>query len=141
MGPTHEAIAPALADWTRLSRVVIPPPSPGEGYWAGAPHALFRDGAFWLAYRLRRPVGRGRGFANVVARSDDGERFQTVAVVHQEMFAAESLERPALEIADDGRWRLYVSCATPGTAHWRVDLIEVETLQGLAAGQPRTVLP
>ncbi|HZV04321.1 MAG TPA: hypothetical protein VE999_04455 [Gemmataceae bacterium] len=139
IGATHEAITAALEDWTQLSRVVIPPPSPGEGHWAGAPHALFRDGTFWLAYRLRRPVGRG--FANVVARSDDGERFQTVAVVHREMFAAASLERPALEITHDGRWRLYVSCATPGTAHWRVDLIEVESPEGLAAGRPRTVLP
>jgi hypothetical protein len=139
-GAAHGAIA-ALADWTRRSRVVVPPPSPGEGYWAGGPQALFRHGTYWLAYRLRRPVGRGRGFANVVARSDDGERFRTVAVVHRETFAADSLERPALEVADDGRWRLYVSCATPGTAHWRVDLIEAETPEGLPAGRPRTVLP
>jgi hypothetical protein len=138
---THEAIAAALADWQRRSRVVVSPPSPGEGYWAGGPHALFRHGTYWLAYRLRRPVGCGRGFANVVARSDDGERFRTVAVVCRETFAAESLERPALAVADDGRWRLYVSCATPGTAHWRVDLIEAETPEGLAAGRPRTILP
>jgi hypothetical protein len=138
---TRGAIAEALADWQRRSRIVVSPPSPGAGYWAGGPHALYRHGIYWLAYRLRRPVGRGRGFANVVARSDDGERFLTVAVVHQEMFAAESLERPALSVADDGKWRLYVSCATPGTAHWRVDLIEAETPEGLAAGRLRTVLP
>jgi hypothetical protein len=137
----RDAIIAALADWRDRSSVVVPPPSSSEGYWAGGPHALLRDGTYWLAYRLRRPVGRGRGFANVVARSDDGERFQTVAVVHQETFSAESLERPALEVADDGKWRLYVSCATPGTAHWRVDLIESETPEGLAAGRPRTVLP
>jgi hypothetical protein len=134
-------LAGALADWTQRSFVVVPPPSPGKGYWAGGPHALFRNGTYWLAYRLRRPVGSGRGFANVVARSEDGERFRTVAVVYSEAFAAESLERPALAVADDGRWRLYVSCATPGTAHWRVDLIEAETPEGLAGARPRTVLP
>ncbi len=138
---THGAITAALADWTRQSRVVVHPPSPGQGYWAGGPQALFHQGSYWLAYRLRRPVGTGRGYANVLARSDDGEHFRTVTVVYREKFAAESLERPALSVADDGRWRLYVSCATPGTAHWRVDLIEAETPEDLAAARPRTVLP
>jgi hypothetical protein len=138
---TREAITAALADWPRRSRVVISPPAPGAGYWAGGPNALFRHGTYWLAYRLRRPVGYGRGFANVVARSDDGERFQTVAVVHRDRFVAESLERPALQVTDDGSWRLYVSCATPGTKHWRVELIEARTPERLAAGWPRTILP
>jgi hypothetical protein len=140
-GAAYRAIAAALADWTERSRVVVPPPSRGDGNWAGGPHALFRDGTYWLAYRLRRPVGRGRGFANVVARSDDGEHFHTIAVVHSEAFAAESLERPALAVTAEGRWRLYVSCATPGTAHWRVDVVEAATPEGLATGRPRTVLP
>lgn len=140
-GSTHGAIVAALADWAHRSSVVVAPPAPGVGHWAGGPCALFVDGTYWLAYRLRRPVGRGRGYANVVARSGDGQRFGTVAVVHQEIFAAESLERPALAIADDGKWRLYVSCATPGTVHWRIDLIEAETPEGLATGRPRTVLP
>jgi hypothetical protein len=61
--------------------------------------------------------------------------------VYRETFAAESLERPALQVADDGKWRLYVSCATPGTAHWRVELIEADTPESLAAARPRTVLP
>jgi len=40
----------------------------------------------------------------------------------------------------DGRWRLYVSAATPGTKHWRVELVEAATPEGLAAAAPRTVL-
>ena len=68
----------------------------------------------YLAYRLRRPVGQGRGYANVVARSADGVRFTTVATIGKDAFGAESLERPALVVTDDGRWRLYVSVATPG---------------------------
>src|SRR5471032_1440500 len=49
--------------------VVVRAPRPGDGYWAGRPSAVHADGAFYLAYRLRRPVGAGRGYANVVARS------------------------------------------------------------------------
>jgi hypothetical protein len=95
----------------------------------------------WLAYRLRRPVGQGRGYANVVARSSDGVTFATVATVGKDLFAGESLERPALVVTDDGSWRLYVSVATPGSKHWRVDLLEAGTPEGLAAATPRTVMP
>jgi hypothetical protein len=34
-----------------------------------------------MAYRLRRPVDRGRGYANVVGRSRDGVRFETIATL------------------------------------------------------------
>jgi hypothetical protein len=62
-------------------------------------------------------------------------------VVEKDSFGAESLERPALALSDDGRWRLYVSCATPGTKHWRVDLLEAGTVEELGTATPRTVLP
>ena len=71
----------------------------------------------------------------------DGVRFTTVATVGKDAFGAESLERPALVVTADGRWRLYVSVATPGTKHWRVDLLEADTPEGLAAAAPRTVMP
>ena len=122
-------------------RTVISPPSPHPGAWAGAPCALPADGHIYLAYRLRRPIGQGRGYANVVARSRDGVSFRTVAAVGKDLFGAESLERPCLVVTDDGRWRLYVSCATPSTHHWRVDLLEAATPEGLAEATPRTVLP
>ena len=63
-----------------------------------------------------------------------------VAEVHKDRFGAESLERPALVRTPEGRWRLYVSAATPGTKHWRVDLLEADTPEGLATRRPRTVL-
>ena len=50
----------------------------------------------------------------------------------KDRFGAESLERPALVRTPDGRWRLYVSCATPGTKHWWVDVLEADTPEGLA---------
>ena len=109
--------------------------------WAGAPCAVRVGQDVYLAYRLRRPVGQGRGYANVVARSTDGVRFTTVATVGKDAFGAESLERPALVVTDDGRWRLYVSVATPGTKHWRVDLLEASTPEGLATAEPVTVMP
>ena len=63
---------PRLARLPRLhnSQLVVPPPDSRPGSWAGAPSAMVHDGKVWLAYRLRRPVGEGRGYANVVAVSD-----------------------------------------------------------------------
>jgi hypothetical protein len=126
--------------WSQ-AEVVLEPEDPRPGSWAGGPSALLVDGVFWLAYRLRRPVGEGRGFANVVARSGDGVHFDPVVAIGKDAFGAESLERPALVHTPDGRWRLYLSCATPGTKHWRVDLLEAGTVEGLATATPRTVLP
>jgi hypothetical protein len=137
----YGAIAAALAEPVHASQVVVGPPSPSPGSWAGAPSALLVDGTYWLAYRMRRPAGSGRGYANVVAKSEDGIEFTPVAVLHREAFGADSLERPTLAIADDGRWRLYVSCATPGSFHWRIDLVQAGTPAGLATATPVTVLP
>jgi len=139
--PVHDAIMVALADPLSASELVVGPSSRGPGAWAGAPSALLVDGAYWLAYRMRQPIGYGRGYANVVARSEDGVTFTPVAVLDRERFGAESLERPALVHTADGRWRLYVSCATPGTFHWRVDLVEADTPAGLSTAEPVTVLP
>ncbi len=127
--------------WWDESAVVIEAPEPGAGAWAGGPSAVLSESGFHLAYRLRRPVGQGRGFANVLARSDDGLRFETVGVLDKDTFGAESLERPAIVRTPEGRWRAYVSAATPGSYHWRVDVLESATYEGLATAQPRTVLP
>jgi hypothetical protein len=136
--------APYLLDAGRFwaeADVVLAPEDPRPGAWAGGPSAQLVDGTWWLAYRLRRPVGEGRGYVNVVARSADGVRFVPVVELGKELFAAESLERPALVRTPEGRWRLYVSCATPGTKHWRVDVLEADTVAGLKDALPRTVLP
>ena len=101
--------------------------------------ALMHDGVFYLAYRMRRPIDRG--YRNVVAASADGVAFTDLAAVERDRFGAESLERPALTVTTDGRWRLYVSCATPGTKHWRVDLLEAGSPEELPGAAARTVLP
>ncbi len=132
---------PATDAFWSGATVVVEPEDPRPGSWAGGPSAQLVDGVWWLAYRLRRPVGEGRGFGNVVARSDDGVHLEPVVAVGKDRFGAESLERPALVHTPEGRWRLYVSCATPGTRHWRVDLLEAGTVEGLATAEARTVLP
>src|SRR4051812_15290504 len=77
---------PALSE----SQTVAPPPDNRPGSWAGAPSAVTADGRIYLAYRLRRPIGEGRGYRNVVAVSDDGVLFSDVCHVDREMFGAES---------------------------------------------------
>jgi hypothetical protein len=121
--------------------VVIEPPAGGPGFWAGAPCAVAADGEIFLAYRLRRPVGQGRGYAIVVARSADGERFETLLTVGKDAMATESLERPALVRTPEGRWRLYLSCATFGTKHWRVEMTEAAHPAEFDVRTRETVLP
>ena len=106
------------------ARIAVSPPGTGPGYWVGAPSAVATEGEVFLACRLRRPVGEGRGYAVAIAKSADGERFETIALITKEQMATESLERPALVRTPEGRWRLYLSCATTGTKHWRVEVTE-----------------
>ncbi len=119
--------------------VAVPAPRPGPGCWAGAPSAaLDEDGAVLLAYRVR-DVER-RGGSVVLARAADGERFEPVATLDKDRFGAESLERPAL-VRVEGGWRLYVSCATPGSKHWWIDALDFADPAALAGAEARTVFP
>ena len=120
---------------------VIDPPGDGDGFWAGGPSAVRHQGVWWLAYRLRRPVDQGRGYANVVARSADGVSFETVATVTSAQMGAASLERPALVVRPEGGWRLYVSCSTEGSKHWWVEALDADDPADLATGERRMVLP
>ncbi len=118
----------------------MPAPADGPGNWAGAPSAVLdAEEGFVVAYRTRSPAQRGA--AVVVARSTDGERLTTVVALEKSRFGAESLERPAIVRTETGRWRLYVSAATPGSKHWRIDALEADDLAGLAGGTLRTVFP
>lgn len=123
------------------SVVAIEPPGAGPGYWAGGPSAVLADGVTYLAYRVRRPIGQGRGYANVIARSEDGEKFETIAVLDRESFDSESLERPALVRLPDGGWRVYISSDHPGEGGWRVESLDAPDPAAFDPAQRRLLLP
>jgi hypothetical protein len=121
--------------------VVVPAPGDEPGNWSGAASAVLVDGVHWLAYRVRRPVSEGRGVSVVVARSEDGDHFVTVAEVRRDEFGAESFERPVLVRRPEGGWRLYLSCATPGSKHWWIEAVDADEPAGLEHGTRTVVLP
>ncbi len=131
----------ALPSYDEDVRVVVPAPGIGAGNWAGAASAVLVDGVFWLTWRVRRPLTEGRGVTVVVARSDDGESFEQVAEIDRDAFGAESFERPVLVPVPGLGWRLYLSCATPGSKHWWVDSLTAPTVEDLPAGRRELVLP
>jgi hypothetical protein len=117
--------------------VAVAAPGTGPGFWAGAPSAAIDDdGAFLLAYRVRN--GHDGNDQTIVARSDDGERFQTLVTLDESRFGAMAVERPAL-VRIDGGWRLYVCCATPNSKHWWIGALEAEDLEGLVSAETQTV--
>ncbi len=122
--------------------VAVEPPGRGAGFWAGAPSAVAADGGVYLAWRLRRPVGDGRGYAVAVAFASDGVHFgEPVAVITKEAADTESLERPELVQLPGGGWRLYLSCATYGTKHWRVEVTDAAHPGEFDAAKRAVVLP
>lgn len=132
----------ALSPDPSRCEVVVEAPEPGPGHWAGAPSAvLAADGTIALAYRLRRPLGQGRGRLNILARSTDGVSFETVGEIAAETYGSDSLERPAILQTPEGRWRCYLSIATAGSLHWRVALLEAGTLAELPGSELVEVLP
>jgi hypothetical protein len=121
--------------------VVVPAPGSEPGNWSGAASAVLDEGVFWLTYRVRRPLREGRGVSVVVARSEDGEHFVTVAEVRRDEFGAESFERPVLVRRPEGGWRLYLSCATPGSKHWWIEAVDADQPGELERGTRTVVLP
>jgi hypothetical protein len=120
--------------------VAVPAPAAGPLNWAGASSAaLDDDGSVVLAYRLRQAADDVA--ATVVARSHDGETYETVVTLDKARFGAMSMERPALVRTESGRWRLYVCSATPNSKHWWIDVLEAETPEGLADADARAAFP
>src|SRR6478672_2013293 len=134
---TQTLALPSFEDAT----VVVPAPGSEPGNWSGAASAILVDGVYWLTYRVRRPLSKGRGVSVVVARSEDGEHFVTIAEVRRDEFGAESFERPVVVQRPDGGWRLYLSCATPGSKHWWVEALDADRPEDLPTGDRTLVLP
>lgn len=121
---------------------VFAPEGEGYGYWVGGHSVVFDpdDAKFYLFYRVRYPLGKGRGAKCRIAESSDGVVFTDIWEGTKEQLDAESIEVGSL-IRDprSGRWRLYVSYQVPN-GPWRVDLLEAETLRHLDAWHHRTVM-
>jgi hypothetical protein len=119
--------------------VAIPAPGAGPGFWAGAPAAVRDDdGSVLLGYRLRH--GHDGHDEVVVARSADGATgFAPLLTLDERRFGAAAVERPALARTDDGGWRLYVCCATPGSRHWWIGALDAPTIEGLSDAPVATV--
>jgi hypothetical protein len=125
---------------TAASVVAAAAPGHGPGYWAGASSAtLDEDGTFVIGYRVRN--GHDGAAETVIARSEDGERFTTVATLQESEFGAKSMERPSLVRTETGRWRLYVCCADPASPHWWIDALEADDPEGFDAADARTIFP
>jgi hypothetical protein len=100
-------------------------PGAGPGWWAGAPCAVLdADGSYVIGYRVRN--GHDGNDQTVIARSADGEELEIVAVLDESRFDAMGMERPALVRTPDGRWRIYICCATPDSKHWWIGLLEAD---------------
>jgi len=123
------------------SVVAIAPPGDGPGWWVGAPSGLEWNGDIYLAYRLRMPTEMGRGYAVQVAKSADGVHFEPLFTITKEEADAESLERPWLARTPEGTWRLYLSCSTFGTKHWRVEFMDADSPDGFDPAQLQVTLP
>jgi hypothetical protein len=126
---------------TDASEVAIASPGEGEGFWNGAPSAVEYDGVIYLAYRTRQPIELGRGQGVVIAKSEDGVQFETIQTIDKASMDAESLERPTLIRTMEGKWRLYLSCATTGTKHWRVELLEADSPEAFDPATRTVVMP
>jgi hypothetical protein len=121
--------------------VAVAAPGSGLGHWAGSPSAVEdEDGSFVVAYRTRGGTGPDDPAATVIARSEDGVRLETLVTLDKSRFDAMSMERPAL-VREGSVWRLYVCCATRGSKHWWIDVLEALSVEGLADAEPRTVFP
>jgi hypothetical protein len=140
-GPRSSQPQPMLPRW-KNSRLVLSA-AHGAGNWLGAASALIRGGYIYLAYRERHAIDKGRGNRVYLARSpiDDGIDFDTFWAIGKADMDAASLERPALDVAPDGDWFLYLSCATHNSKHWRIDRLRARDPRDFSAGSRQTIFP
>jgi len=123
-------------------QTIVEPTGRGYGFWAGGCKA-FHDpetGKFYLFYRQREPLERGRGGRCSVAESDDGVHFGEIWSATREDFCANSIEVGCPVKDPGGEWRLYVSYEYANGNYWRVDVLRGTSLAELDVQGRRTVL-
>lgn len=140
--PQHWAPLPPLDP--AAGTVIRSPLAVGEGYWAGAPGALYdaSTGLFYLIYRLRRPRGvhPDRGAEVRLATSRDSLTFDDIWSGKKEALGTSSIERCAIRRLASDRWVLYVSYVDPADGRWRIDLVEADRPERFDLAQARPVL-
>lgn len=118
------------------------PEGKGYGYWVGG-HSVIYDPElkkFFLYYRVRLPLGKGRGGKCRIAESSDGVEFKDIWEATKEQFNAESIEVGSLIRDPESRiWRLYISYQELG-GPWHVDLIEADHPKNFDPWHHRTVM-
>jgi hypothetical protein len=77
----------------------------------------------------------------MIARWSVGADPLVIGRIDKETFGAESLERPALIRGADGGWRVYLSCATPGSKHWWIESLSGAHPEDLPDGLRRMEFP
>lgn len=121
---------------------VIEPLGEGIGHWVGALSALYDEdsGSFYLYYRVRRPIGQGRGYQCNIARSTDGVNFSTVWTATKEQFDTESFEGGSLTKTPDGKFRLYLSYLDAADRRWKIALLETDQPESFNPADRQVVL-
>ncbi len=121
---------------------IVDPPGRKRGFWAGAPSVIYdpEDKEFYLYYRLRKPVGEGRGWVCHISRSRDGVQFKSIWSARKEEFDSPSIERSALVKTPQNTFRLYVSYVDGKTSRWRIDVLEADKIEELDPSRRKPVL-
>jgi hypothetical protein len=121
---------------------VLEPEGAGYGYWVGGHNVVFDPEArkFYLFYRIRHPLGKGRGGKCRIAESADGVKFETIFEATKEQLNAVSIEVGSL-IQDPAtkRWHLYVSYESPA-GPWQIDLLQADHPSRFDPWHHRTVM-
>jgi len=118
MPPSYGKIPGQFKEYT----LVVESPKDEAEWWAGAPSALFDDGVWWLACRMRTPdAPRGlRGYELQLLKSKDGVNFKVAQVIKREDVPVPGFERPALlKDPTTGKYKLY-ACAPDGAGVWSI---------------------
>ncbi|MEW6360293.1 MAG: hypothetical protein AB1696_28425 [Planctomycetota bacterium] len=112
----------------KKGKTVIEPLGKGEGYWAGAPSAMYDDETkkFYLYYRLRKPRPVRGGIVEI-AESRDGVKFKKVWRCTREQLNSQSIEKTAIIKTPQGRFRAYISYVDSADARWRIDMMEADS--------------
>jgi len=121
---------------------VFAPEGRGYGYWAGGQKVVFdpEKNKFYLYYRMRYPLGKGRGGKCCIAESDDGINFTNIWEATKDQLDAESMEVGSLiRDPNTGKWRLYISFQVRG-GPWHIDLIEADHPKHFDVWHHRTVM-